>query len=113
MLRMIRLSGLALAMLLASQMSALADRIDGTWCGPEGKTLSVNGPSVTTPGGNGVVARYNRHHVDYEIPAGEANAGDRFSADQLNDEQIQVVVMPKSGGTASSPEIWKSCVPIS
>lgn len=101
-----------MAALMLSTNAALADQINGIWCSPNGKSVSIDGPNVTTSSGNAVDANYNRHHIDYEIPSGELDAGSRFRADQLNDNQIQVVIVA-AGGAAGEPEIWTPCRPVS
>lgn len=113
MSRLSTLCVLTIVMLAASTIGAAADQIDGTWCSPSGQTLSIDGTKVVTPGGNSVVARYDRHHIDYLIPEGEQGAGDRFSADQMNDEQIRVTVLNRAQSKTGAPEIWTPCKPIS
>ena len=69
----------------------------------------IVGSQIVTPGGQAVTGRYNRHHVDYEIPQGEADAGSHFSADQLNDEEIRVIVLGKDPAANKPSEIWTRC----
>ena len=109
----VRLAVAAAALLVATTGPSLADKIDGDWCSPAGKTISVDGPRVVTPGGNTVVANYNRHHVDFKIPEGEAGAGGHFSADQLNHEQISVTILASDAVETGQSEIWTPCKPIS
>ena len=104
---------LTAALMTASTQNALADRIDGTWCSPDGKSVSIDGRNVVTSRGNAVDANYNRHHIDYIIPAGEPDEGGVFRADQLNDNQISVVLIGAGGGSKSNPEIWTPCKPVS
>ncbi len=106
-----KLSVLVMIFLVTSTATALADKIDGTWCSPSGKRISIDGPQVITPSGKTVVARYDRHHIDYVIPEGEPNAGNRFAADQLNEEQIRVSVV--SEAKSQAPKIWTPCKQIS
>lgn len=113
MCRLSTFGALTMVMLAASTIGAAADQIDGTWCSPAGQTLSIDGTKVVTPGGNSVVARYDRHHIDYPIPEGEQGAGDRFSAEQLNDEQIRVTILNEAQSKSGAPEIWTPCKPIS
>ena len=42
-------------LLVTFAQSALADAIDGDWC-REGKHFRIEGPSITTEGGNSIVA---------------------------------------------------------
>lgn len=97
----------------ATTQPSLADRIDGDWCAPGGGSISVDGPNVVTPGGRKIIANYNRHHVDFEIPKGEPDAGGRFSADQLNDEEISVSIVAAGDAGAGKAVIWRPCKPIS
>jgi hypothetical protein len=104
---------LTAALITASTQNALADRIDGTWCSPDGKSVSIDGCNVVTSRGNAVDANYNRHHIDYIVPAGEPDEGSLFRADQLNDNQISVVLISADGGSKGNPEIWTPCKPVS
>ena len=106
-------AGLVIAGLFLTTQPALADKIDGNWCSAKGKSISVDGSNVVTPGGRSIVANYTRHHVDFIIPEGEAGAGDTFSADQLNHEEISVSIIPQSGTDKGQAEIWTVCKPIS
>ena len=61
----------ALALLIAlTPWAANADAIDGDWC-REGRHLSIDGPNITTPGGNAIQGDYDRHGFRYTAPAGE------------------------------------------
>jgi hypothetical protein len=106
-------TGAAMAFLVMFTSPGHADRIDGNWCSPKGQTITVDGQMVTSPGGKPVIANYDRHHVDFDIPEGEANAGHRFSANQLNDDEISVSIRSPSGQINGKPEIWRQCKPIS
>lgn len=103
----------AALIVIATVQPSLADRIDGNWCSPEGRSISVDGPNVVTPGGRTITANYNRHHVDFEIPKGEPDSGNRFSADQLNDEEISVSIIRAGDAGADKAVIWRQCKPIS
>lgn len=97
------------AVLLATTTLATADQIDGTWCSPAGRSMTIEGSRIVTPGGQSVTGRYNRHHVDYEIPDGEPGAGSRVNADQLNDDEIRVIVPGGDPSASQAGEIWTKC----
>ncbi len=100
----------ALFMVALSTSPALADQIDGEWCSPRGGRIVVDGSNVTTPSGASVKANHSRHHVDFDIPAGEESAGDHFSADQLSDNEIQVTISHNTSAKPVTQEIWtKHC----
>jgi hypothetical protein len=100
-------------LLVATTTFAAADQIDGSWCSPSGSSMTIEGSQIVTPGGQSITGRYNRHHVDYEVPQGETNAGSRVSADQLNDEEIRVIVLGKDPAANQPSEIWTRCQVIS
>lgn len=85
-----------------------ADQIIGEWCPPSGSvSLIVKDYDDVSFAGQAVNASVRRHHVDFVIPDGHADAGATFDADQLNDEQIRVTIGQKT------PEIWTPCKPVS
>ena len=96
---------IAVSAVLVQINFAHADQIDGKWCSLDGKSLNVNFTDVTTPGGNKVKANYNRHHIDFIIPAGEEDEGSKFGADQMNDNQIRVTIT-EADGESRPPNIW-------
>lgn len=103
---------LAVFALAAWAGPASADQIIGYWCSPSGsQSIKVDHSSVVSPGGRTVEAQVRRHYLEFVIPQGEANAGAKFTADQLGEERISVKIISK-GGT-STPEIWVPCKPIS
>ncbi len=83
---------------------ARADVIDGDWCAPDGRTFSIRGPAITTPGGNQTEGDYSRHHFSYVVPDGEQSAGDTVAMILLNENTVNV----EEGGKA---EIWVRCKP--
>lgn len=82
--------------------SALADRIDGQWCNQD-RSLTIEGPRITTPGGNKLSGDYGRHDFSYTAPAGEAGAGARVALRLINDDNVEV----RFGG--DSPQLWRRC----
>jgi hypothetical protein len=99
---------------LVASTTARADAIDGDWCFGA-SNLFINGSSVRTPGGNQVVADYDRHGIRYAVPATEAGASGGAGSDVvmrlLNDENA--ILVRKTGATEAAPETWKRCKPIS
>lgn len=88
---------------------ALADVIDGDWCGDDGRHLSIMGPAIVTPGGTRMQGSYTRHSFAYTIPAGESDSGQDVRMRLLNEMTIQIQF-----GPANRPaQIWHRCVPTS
>jgi hypothetical protein len=88
--------------------TARADAIDGEWC-LGSSHFSIEGPNITTPGGNRIQGNYSRHGFDYVVPANEPGAGGRIDMVLLNEETVQLI----RAGAAGAPEIWRRCRPTS
>jgi hypothetical protein len=95
---------------IAFAAPALADVIDGDWC-LGNVSFSISGPSIRMPGGHETKGDYSRHHFNYVVPQGEAEAGTEVIMRLLNETTVQLV--KRTGGTDSEPEIWKRCQPTS
>ena len=98
---------LATAFTLAAT-AAHADAIDGDWCAVEGvQRMSIQGPSITTPGGNRIQGNYTRHAFDYVVPAGEAGSGQAVNI-ILRGEYL---AYSRQGATDAPTKEWRRCVP--
>lgn len=87
---------------------ARADAIDGSWC-HGASSLTIDGPRITTPGGNQIAGAYSRHDFYYTIPAGEPGAGGEIRMVLLSEEQMRL----QRPAPAAEPEMWIRCKPIS
>jgi hypothetical protein len=103
------MAGLAAGAIVAmTAHAARADAIDGEWClGPS--HFAIDGPNITTPGGNRIQGNYSRHGFDYVVPANEPGAGGRIDMVLLNEETVRLT----RAGQAGDPEIWRRCRPTS
>lgn len=100
--------------LIASATPALADRIDGTWCLPNSRDrMTIDGPSVITPAGNEVTARYTRHAIEYDVPDGERPHQGRIHAEQLDENRIDVSRIRKVQKEPPAHDIWLRCEGVS
>jgi hypothetical protein len=99
---------LALAVLVAITLAdtALADVIDGAWCREAGQRLSIDGPSIVTPGGTATEGNYSRHFFTYVVPKGEPGAGTTIEMRLLNEQTMQS--RPGPGGPVQT---WHRCSP--
>lgn len=89
---------------------AIADAIDGDWCFST-QNLSIEGPTIKTPGGSRITGNYDRHGFRYVVPANEPGAGTEMIMQLRGDENM--VLTRKIGTTESPPENWKRCRPTS
>ncbi len=92
----------AAALALASP--ARADAIDGDWCRPDGRRMTIRGSDIVTPGGRQARGDYTRHSFRYLVPAGEPGAGDSIEI-LLRNEYLAVA---RQGGSGDWQE-WKRC----
>jgi len=96
---------IAVAGILIPVAPALADRIDGNWCYRD-RHMSIDGPTIITPGGTRMKGLYDRHGFRYTVPGGESDAGAQVDMVQFNEQTIQVTT---TGGGNSRTEIWNRC----
>jgi len=94
---------LATGFVAAFAGTARADAIDGHWCFTDGRSVSIDGPSIITPGGQKSTGDYDRHGFDYVIPAGEAGAGTPVVMNQMDEQNVSV----QEGDTEA--KIWRRC----
>ena len=65
------ISAAAMTLFVLSAAPARADAIDGDWCRPDGKHMSIRGPEIVTPMGTHTRGNYDRHAFSYAVPAKE------------------------------------------
>ncbi len=83
---------------------ASADQIDGNWC--HGLLhLSIDGPSIVTPGGIKMTGVYDRHGFQYVVPDGEPDAGATITMVQRHDALMQLT----SSLTPDTVQDWSPC----
>lgn len=86
---------------------ALADAIDGFWCGEHGGHVSIAGPTLEIAGKAPITGKYGRHQFSYVVPAGEADAGKLVYMQLLDEEDMQSFVIEE--GKPGAQENWKRC----
>ena len=84
---------------------ARADAIDGAWCSPQGKHLTIEGRRITTPGGAQIEGNYSRHAFSYVVPDKEPGGGGAIYMSLMNETTVQV----RDGTPVAQPVIWKRC----
>jgi hypothetical protein len=86
--------------------AARADAIDGSWCHEPSKRLTIDGPTIVTPGGNAIRGDYSRHYFSYVIPDNEPQAGTTMQMRLLSEEMMQM-----RAGPEAPVETWHRCSP--
>jgi hypothetical protein len=90
--------------IVIAALPARADAIDGDWCAPDGRRLSISGPAITTPGGARITGDYSRHHFRYVIPKTEPGAGETVEMSLRSEEEVWV--LPRADAQI---EAWHRC----
>jgi hypothetical protein len=107
-----RLSGILVGIALVASLPAVADVIDGEWCGPGGRHVSINGPLLVAPGGSRIDGSYTRHSFEYVAPSAEPDSGQTVFMRLINEETVHVRRAADSAAAGQAPvEIWKRCAP--
>jgi hypothetical protein len=92
--------------LLALAGPARADAIDGHWCSDGGLRLTIQGPSLLSPGGARLAGDYTRHGFSYTAPAGEPGAGGRVEMRLMGETMIRV-----QAENGPMEPVWRRCGP--
>ena len=82
---------LAAVFALLAPGAALADRIDGAWCAPDGtQRVTIDGPEITLGSGTVVTGQYTRHEFLYRVPEEAPDAGAEIYMRQLGEEDVDI-----------------------
>ncbi len=106
MKRRVIVGGLGILLVFGLGRAAQADSIDGSWCLDPDQRLTINGPTIVTPGGTPLWGDYQRHYFSYVAPKGEPQAGETVQMRLLNEETMQ-----RRAGAAGAVETWHRCSP--
>lgn len=102
----VRVAVMSLALLLIQAGAAHADAIDGDWCSVDGtQRMSIQGPTIKTPGGKTLQGNYTRHAFDYVVPSGEQGSGEAVSI-LLRGEYLAV---SRQGASDAPLKEWRRC----
>src|SRR5689334_15003516 len=106
-----RLTLLTTALILAAG-PVLADVIDGEWCAPDGRRLSIKGPELVTPTGKRITGDYTRHSFLYVVPEADPGSGDTVAMRLVNEETVHLRQGRDAAAAAEAPlQVWKRCSP--
>jgi len=100
---------IAAAMLLLTAAVARADAIDGDWCRPGGKHMTIRGPDIVTPAGTRTRGDYDRHAFTYEVPANDPGAGTTINMILVDDDTLYLRAGAKPGFGKGEADVWHRC----
>lgn len=102
-----RLAFLVFTALFAAAPPALADAIDGDWCGLGGGHLRIEGPQIELSPGRVVEGTYTRHAFSYVAPENDPEAGTRIQFVLRSEEEMRRVRQPDV--KPEHEDIWRRC----
>jgi hypothetical protein len=105
----ITILGAAMAALVLSATPANADAIDGDWCRPSGKHMSIHGPDIVTPMGTRTKGNYDRHAFSYEVPAKNPGAGSTINMILVDDDTLYARTGAAPGFGPGEADVWRRC----
>jgi hypothetical protein len=98
------------ALTLLASGAARADVIDGDWCSPDGRHLSIRGPDIVTPAGTRASGSYSRHAFSYVVPTRDPSPGFTVAMTLVNEETLQFRIGADGNAAAQAPmQIWHRC----
>jgi hypothetical protein len=86
---------------------AVADAIDGDWCGGKGLPLTITGADITPPYGVTLKGNSHRHEFAYTAPTGDADVGQHIDLKLLSEEYMNFYRL--KGGALGEAELWQRC----
>jgi hypothetical protein len=105
-------AALSCALIVASAGSASADVIDGYWCYPDGKRISIQGPAIVTPAGSHLQGDYSRHFFSYVVPPSDPDAGQTVSMTLINEDTVRLRTGAAPSYSSDGPvQVWHRCGP--
>jgi hypothetical protein len=107
-----RLAAISCAFILAGSASAWADVIDGYWCFPDGKRITIQGPSIVTPAGSQIQGDYSRHFFSYVVPPADPEAGQTVFMTLVNEDTVHLRTGAAPSYSSGGPvQVWHRCGP--
>lgn len=90
--------------------TAMADSVNGSWCGPEGRQFEISYETVKFPDGTEVNGDYDHHHYLFKMPPLLQWEGAEVDV-VLGPQDIAYVRYISDIGLEllSEPEIWTRC----
>ncbi len=107
-----RLAATGCALIVAGTVHARADVIDGHWCYPDGRRISIQGPDIVTPTGSHIRGDYSRHFFSYVAPSADPDAGQTVSMVLVNEDTVHLRIGAKPSYSSDGPvQVWHRCGP--
>jgi len=87
--------------------------INGAWCSPDGKRITIDGTTVTTPGGNTVTGEDRGRAFRFVLPDGEFDAGTEIWLELEDSGNLRVSRLKDTTLGPPPHDEWTRCDPVS
>ncbi len=77
-------------MFLGALAASGAASVDGSWCAPDGRQITVTGLAVITPGGQQTSGTYSDRAFSFQIPQNEWGAGWVLWLERVAEDALRV-----------------------
>ena len=89
--------------------SAHANRLDGIWCSPDGRRITVDGLDVITPGGQRTTGVYGTHDFSFAVPENERDAGAVIWMKLVDENTARVSTVSNEPSEPPPHGLWRRC----
>ena len=96
-------------MVFAFAGPALAGVLDGSWCAPDGRSITVAGTNVVTPGGQKTSGAYNKEAFHFRVPPGEWDAGKEIWMELKTPDSARVSSLSDHQQGPPPHDRWRRC----
>ena len=88
---------------------AQADGLDGIWCSPDGRRITVDGLAVVSPGGQPATGVYGTVDFSFPVPEGEPDAGAVIWMKLVDENTARVSTVSEQQGEPPPHGRWRRC----
>ncbi len=92
---------------------ARAGGLDGAWCSPDGRRLTLQGDRVITPNGRDVAGSYLSDAFRFRMPQGEWAAGAEIWLEPKGPDAARVSRLRDNHSGPPPHDLWRRCDAIS
>ena len=102
-------SSFAFLLIIAAAAAAAAGGLDGIWCSPDGRRITVDGLDVITPGGQRTTGVYRQYVFSYAVPENERDAGAVIWMALVDENTARVSTVSKEQREPPPHGLWQRC----
>ena len=96
-------------LLIIAAAAAAAGGLDGIWCSPDGRRITVDGLDVITPGGQRTTGVYGKQVFSFPVPENEPDAGAVIWMKLVDGNTARVSTVSKQQSEPPPHGLWRRC----